>query len=85
MQFVGCVSMEGLVFIASRDNAVRTYAVDFGVWPIEGPVKCEEADGRVHTLDSAPQAFTVLAEVIVSGITLSPSSVSTRVSLTYQQ
>jgi len=69
---------------ASRENAVRTYAVNFGVWPIEGPVKCEEADGRVQTLDSASQIFTVFVEVIVSGITLSTPSGSTRVWLTYQ-
>ena len=68
----GCVSVEGLVVSASRENAIRAYAVNFGVWPIEGPVKCEEADGGVHTLDSAPQVFTVFGEVIVSGITLSP-------------
>jgi hypothetical protein len=73
------------VVSASRENVVRTYAVNFGVWPIEGPVKCEEADGRVHTPDSGSQVFTVFVEVIVSGITLSPSSRSTRASLTYQQ
>lgn len=85
MRFMGCVSVEGLVVSASRENAVRTYAVNFGVWPIEGPVKCKEADGRVRILDSAPQVFTVFAEVIVSEITLSPSSLSTRPSLTCQQ
>jgi hypothetical protein len=73
------------VVSASRENVVRTYAVNFGVWPIEGPVKREEADRRVRTLDSASQVFTVFVEVIVSGITLSPSSGSTRASLTYQQ
>ena len=70
---------------ASRENAVRTYAMNFGVWPIEGPVKCEQADGRVNTLDSAPQVFTVFGEMVVSGITLSLSSGSTRASLTYRQ
>jgi hypothetical protein len=85
MRFVGRVSVEGLVVSASRENTVRTYAVNFSVWPIEGPVKCEEADGRVHILDSVPEVFTVFGEVIVSGITLSPSPGSTRASLTYQQ
>jgi hypothetical protein len=85
MRFVGCVSVEGLVVGASRENVVRTYAVNLGMWPIEGPVKREEADGRVHTPDSASQVFTVFAEVIVSEITLSPSSGSMRASLTYQQ
>jgi hypothetical protein len=73
------------VISASLDDAVRTYAVNFGVWPIEGPVKCEETDGRVHTLDGAPQVFTVFAEMIVSVITLGPSSARTNASLTYQQ
>jgi hypothetical protein len=85
MRFVGCVSVEGLVVTASRENVVRTYAVNFGVWPIKGPVKREEADRRVRTLDGASQVFTVFVEVIVSGIMLSPSSGSTRESLTYQQ
>jgi hypothetical protein len=85
MRLVGCVSGEGLVVSASLENAVRTYAVNFGVWPIEGPVKCEEADGWVDILDSTPQVLMVFVEVIVSGITLSPSSRSTRASLTYQQ
>ena len=70
---------------ASREDAVRTYAVNFGVWPIERPVKREEADGRVHALDSAPQIFTVLVEVVVSRVSLSLSSGRTRVSLTCQQ
>jgi hypothetical protein len=84
MGFAG-VSREGLVVSASRENAVRTYAVNFGVWPVEGPVKCDEADGRLHTLDSTSQVFTVFVEVIVSGIALSTPSGSTRASLTYQQ
>jgi hypothetical protein len=73
------------VVTASRENVVRTYAVNFGIWPTKGPVKREEADGRVHTLDSASQVFTVFVEVIVSEITLSPSSGSMRATLTYQQ
>ena len=83
MRFAGCVSVEGLVVSSSGENAVRTCAVNLGVWPVEGPVKCEEADGRVHTLDSAPQVFMMFVEVIVSGITLSPSQGSTRASLTW--
>ncbi len=39
---------------ASREDAVRTYAMNFHVWPIERPVKHEEADGRAHTPDGAP-------------------------------
>jgi hypothetical protein len=85
MGFVGCISVESLVVFASREDTVRTYAENFGVWSIEGPVKREKADGRVPALDGAPQIFTVLAEVVISRISLSLSSVSTRASLTYQQ
>ena len=53
MRFVGCVSVEGLVVSASREDAVRTYAMNFRVWPIERPVKREEADRPVHALDGA--------------------------------
>ncbi len=38
---------------ASREDAVRTYAMNFRVWPIERPVKREEADRPVHALDGA--------------------------------
>ena len=70
---------------ASLENVIRTYAVNFCVWSIEGPVNREEADGRVHTPDSGSQIFTVFVQVIVSGNTLNPPSESTRASLTYQQ
>ncbi len=49
MRFVGCDTVEGLVVSASHENAVRTYATNFRVLPIERPIKREEADGRVHT------------------------------------
>jgi hypothetical protein len=77
--------MESLMISASREDAVRTYAENFGIWPIKGPVEREEADGRVHALDCTPQIFTVLAKMVVSGTSISLSSGSTRKSLTYQQ
>jgi hypothetical protein len=77
--------MKSLVVSTSREDAVRTYAVNLGEWPIEGPIKREEADGWVHALDSAPQIFTVLSEVVVSEMSLSVLSGGTRASLTCQQ
>jgi hypothetical protein len=56
------------VISASCEDSGRAYAVNFGIWPIEGPVERKEADGRVHTLDGVPQVFAMPAEVVVSGI-----------------
>ena len=85
MGIVLCISVESLVVFAWREDTAQTYAENCGVWPMEGSVKREKADGRVPALDGAPQIFTVLAEVVISRISLSPSSGSTRASLTYQQ
>jgi hypothetical protein len=49
---------------ALRSDTVRTYAVNDGMWLIEGPVEREEADWRVHALDSIPQVFMVFVKTL---------------------
>jgi hypothetical protein len=72
MEFAVCVPVESLVASTSLEDAVSTDAVDHSVGLIERPVQREEADRGVHALDGIPKIFTVLAEVVISVIYLSP-------------